>query len=65
MSGRVCKSAADCNGELMEAIERIPDLIIAEQITDPEAIDTFNRMKAGWAGEYARWKSAYLDFDAT
>ena len=63
MSGRACKSAIDCNGEILEAITNVPLLILNHAITDDDAIDAFNLMKEGWAAQYRQWKEDHVSFD--
>ena len=63
MSNRACKSAIDCNGEVLEAITNVPLLIVNHAITDDDAIDAFNSMKEGWAAQYRQWKEDHVDFD--
>lgn len=63
MTDRACKAAADCTGEIMEAITNIPLLIVNNQITDDDAIDSFNAMKEHWAKEYRQWKAKNLNFN--
>ncbi len=62
MSGRECKAAIDCNGEIMEAIHNVPLLAVNDHLTD-EALDAYNEMKPRWAAEYIAWKSKYVSFD--
>jgi len=63
MTGRACKSAVDCNGEIMEAASNVPLLAVNNLLSD-EALDAFNEMKSGWAKEYLKWKKVYVDFDS-
>lgn len=62
MTGRVCKAAIDCNGEILEATQNVPLLIVNDFLTD-EAIDDYNKMKESWAKDYSRWKARHIDFD--
>ena len=63
MSGARCKSAIDCNGEILEAIHNVPLLAVNGLLTD-EALEAFNEMKPRWAKEYLKWKKDYVDFDS-
>lgn len=61
MTGRVCKSAVDCVGFIYQ-IDRVIDLIIAEQITDPDAIDEFNELKERMQKRLDKWIEKHVDF---
>lgn len=63
MTGRACKAAADCTG-FIYTIDKVIDLIICEQITDPEAIDEFNEMKEKMQKKLDKWLKDYVDFEA-
>jgi len=59
MSHAAKKAAADCNGEIMEAIHNIPLLAVNGLVSD-EALAVFNEMKPRWAQEYLAWKAEFL-----
>ena len=63
MSGKKCKAAIDCNGELLEMTQWAPMLIIQGLIDDPVAIDEFNDLKEEAAKQYKRWKKRFVNFD--
>lgn len=56
MTGRACKAAADCNGELLEASQTIPVLISTGLIPDNELLDEFIEIKEKFARRYLRWR---------
>jgi len=61
MSLRPCKAAIDCVGFIYQ-IDRVIDLIIAEQITDPDAIDEFNELKERMQKRLDKWIEKHVDF---
>lgn len=63
MTGRACKAAVDCTG-FIYTIDRVIDLIIADKITDPAAIDEFNELKEKMQKRLDRWIEQNVDFDA-
>lgn len=63
MTLRPCKAAIDCVG-FIYTIDRVIDLIIAEQITDPDAIDEFNDLKEKMQKRLDKWIEDHVDFDA-
>ena len=62
MSGRKCKGLIDCNGELLEATQMVPLLIVNDLLSD-EAIDDFNEGKERFAEWYSGWKRRHIDFN--
>ena len=62
MSGSKRKALIDCNGELLEATQNVPLLVVNDLLSD-DAIDAFNEMQEDWAEDYRKWKRRFVDFE--